>query len=151
MRPPNCIFRPSSWGKGTWTPSAEPPIWSTPRKTTKLSSSGLSSLRTLPLAAICCGKAHSRRSASVTMEQALNLARKAKEANPDDFRASLLLVRMLIANQRQVEAEKELRAAVNANPSDPDRWFVLLQFLTLTKQLEKAETAVHDAESAHQG
>jgi len=80
-------------------------------------------------------------------EQALKLAQKAKEANPDDFRASLLLVRMLIANQRQVEAEKELRAAVNANPSDPDRWFVLLQFLTLTKQLEKAETAVHDAES----
>ena len=31
---------------------------------------------------------------------------------------------------------------------DPDRWIVLVQFLTLTKQLEKAEKAVHDAESA---
>ena len=79
---------------------------------------------------------------------ALELARKAKAANPDDFRATLFLVRMLIANQLQDEAEKELREAVDANPLDPARWIVLVEFLTLTKQLEKAEKAVHDAESA---
>ena len=147
MRPPNCISRPSSWGKGTWTPSAEPPIWSTPRKTTKLSSSGLSFPRTATAGSDLLRQGSFEALRKRDNEGALKLAQKAKEANPDDFRASLLLVRMLIANQQQVEAEKVLREAVNANPSDPDRWFVLLQFLTLTKQLEKAETAVHDAES----
>jgi cellulose synthase operon protein C len=81
-------------------------------------------------------------------EGALDLARKAKAANPNDFRESLLLVQMLIANQRQAEAETELREAVDATPADPDRWLALVQFLAMTKQMEKAEKAAHDAESA---
>ncbi len=78
---------------------------------------------------------------------ALELARKAKAANPDDFRGTLFLVRMLVANQLQDEAEKELREAVAAVPLDPDRWSELVGYLTLTKQWEKAEKAVHGAES----
>ncbi len=81
-------------------------------------------------------------------EQALKLAQKAKEANPGDFRATLLLVQMLIANQQQARAEKELRAAVQASPADPDRWAFLVQVLSTTKNLEKAEDVVRDAESA---
>ena len=79
---------------------------------------------------------------------ALELARKAKAANPDDFRETLFLVRMLVANQLQDEAEKELREAVDATPLDSARWIALVDFLTLTKQLEKAEKAVLGAESA---
>ncbi len=79
---------------------------------------------------------------------ALELARKAKAANPDDFRETLFLVRMLVANQLQDEAEKELREAADATPLDSARWIALVEFLTSTKQLEKAEKAVLGAESA---
>ena len=84
-------------------------------------------------------------------ERALDLARKAKAANPDDFRARLVLVQVILASQRpdcQAEAEAELRDAVNAARSDPDRWMILVLFLTQTKQMEKAEQAVRDAEVA---
>jgi len=82
------------------------------------------------------------------LEGALELAQRAKEANPDDFRETLFLVQMLIANQRQDEAEKELREAVNATPLDPARRIALVEFFTLTKQFENAEKAVLEAESA---
>ena len=82
------------------------------------------------------------------LEGALELARKAKEANPNDFRETLFLVQMLIANQRQDEAEKELREAVNGTPLDPAWRIALVEFFTLTKQFENAEKAVLEAESA---
>lgn len=80
-------------------------------------------------------------------ERALELARDAKAANPNDFQASRL-VSGLLAKQHPDEAEKELRDALNANPADPDRWLALVQFFTTNKQIVKAERAVQEAESA---
>ncbi len=79
---------------------------------------------------------------------ALELARRAKAANPDDFRETRFLVQMLLANQRQEEAEKVYREAVNAAPSDPARRVALVEFFTLIKQMENADKAAVDAESA---
>jgi tetratricopeptide (TPR) repeat protein len=85
-------------------------------------------------------------------ERALDLARKGKAANPDDFRERLWLVQVLLASQRPdrlAEAEAELRDAVNAVRSDPDRWMYLVWFLLdQRKQIEKAEQVVRDAEVA---
>jgi cellulose synthase operon protein C len=85
-------------------------------------------------------------------DRALELARKAVAANPDDFRERLWLVQVLLASQqrpdRLAEAEAELRSAVNAVRTDPDRWMTLVQFLAQTKQMEKAEQTVRDAELA---
>lgn len=82
------------------------------------------------------------------LEGALELARKAKAANPNDFQVRLWLARWLIDKQLPTDAENELREAVAAVPSDPGRWIALVEFLTLTKEMDKAEKAVHDAESA---
>ena len=82
------------------------------------------------------------------LEGALELARKAKAANPNDFQVRRWLALRLIDKQLLTDAENELREAVAAVPSDPARRTALVEFLTLTKQLEKAEKAVHDAESA---
>jgi len=81
-------------------------------------------------------------------ESALQLAQKAKEANPDDFRQVRFLVDMLVASQRLADAEKELRAAVEKSPLDPTRRVALVQFFTVTKQLGNAEKAVLEAETA---
>ncbi|HKM52378.1 MAG TPA: tetratricopeptide repeat protein, partial [Isosphaeraceae bacterium] len=81
-------------------------------------------------------------------ESALKLAQEAKAANPDDFRQTLFLVGMLVASQRQGDAEKELREAVRATPLDPARRVALVEFFTFTKQLENAEKAVLEAEAA---
>jgi tetratricopeptide (TPR) repeat protein len=80
-------------------------------------------------------------------DQALELARKAKAANPYDLRQHLRLAQVLIASQRQEEAEAELREAVDQVRSDPDRWVYLVGFLVQTKQLGKAEKAFREAES----
>ena len=48
---------------------------------------------------------------------------------------------------RQDEAETELRKAVDLSKSDPDRWITLVRFMVLTKQPEKAEKAIKDAEA----
>ena len=84
-------------------------------------------------------------------ERAIDLARKAIAANPDDFRERYWLVLVLLASQHpdcQAEAEAELRGAVNAVGSDPDRWTALVVFLAAqTKQMEKAEQALRDAEA----
>ena len=83
------------------------------------------------------------------LEGALELARKAKAANPnDDFQVRRWLALRLIDKQLLTDAENELREAVAAVPLDPARRIALVELLTLTKQLEKAEKAVHDAESA---
>ena len=82
------------------------------------------------------------------LEGALELARKAKAANPNDFQVRRWLALRLIDKQLLTDAENELREAVAAVPLDPARRIALVELLTLTKQLEKAEKAVHDAESA---
>src|SRR5271157_364775 len=81
-------------------------------------------------------------------EGALELARKAKEANPNDVRGSYFLTQILTANGRQDEAKTELRKAVDAAPLDPDRWIVLVKFLATSKALDEAEKVVRDAEAA---
>ncbi len=79
-------------------------------------------------------------------DQALELARKSKAANPNDLRQHVRLAQVLIACQRQEDAEAELREAVDQSRSDPDRWVYLVAFLAQTKQLSKAEKAFHEAE-----
>jgi tetratricopeptide (TPR) repeat protein len=81
-------------------------------------------------------------------ECAIDLARKAKVANPDDFQSRLLLVEVLLKSQRpkcQDDAEAELRDALNAARFDPDRWIALVGFLAQTKKMDMAEQAVRDA------
>ena len=104
------------------------------------------------LGAICSSRLLPRRYAIVITSARLDLARKAKAANPGDFRAAARararfswLVRARIAS---AEAEAELRVAVNAVRSDPDRWIILVQFLAQSRQMEKAELAARDAEVA---
>ena len=77
---------------------------------------------------------------------ALQLAQAAKNAHPNEFQVAYFLARMLVINGQLAEAESVLREAVNAVPADPERRVVLVTFLTDTRQLEKAETAVQDAE-----
>jgi predicted Zn-dependent protease len=81
-------------------------------------------------------------------ELALDLAQKAKVADPKDFLKRVQVVQVLLASQRRVEAEAELRSAVRVAPAEPDRWILLVQFLCQTRQMPKAEEAVGDAETA---
>ncbi len=80
-------------------------------------------------------------------ERAKQVARKLVAANPGDLQERIWLVRVLLSNGRQDEAETEMRQAVAFAKSDPDRWIALVQFLLLTKQAKKAEAAIKDAEA----
>jgi tetratricopeptide (TPR) repeat protein len=80
-------------------------------------------------------------------ERAEEIARKAIIAKPGDFQERIWLVQILLARGRQTDAERVMRAAVELSKSDPDRWIVLVQFLALTKQLDKAATVIKDAEA----
>ena len=80
-------------------------------------------------------------------ERAKQIARKLVAANPGDLQERIWLVRVLLSNGRQDEAETEMRRAVAFAKSDPDRWIALVQFLLLTKQAKKAEAAIKDAEA----
>ena len=80
-------------------------------------------------------------------EHALQITRKAVEANPGDFKERIWLVQILLASERQDEAEKELREAVNLAPDDPDRWVTLVTFLILSKQMGNAEGTIKEAEA----
>ena len=51
--------------------------------------------------------------------------------------------------RRHDEAEAVLRKAIDAAKADPDRWISLVRFLVLTRQAEKAEQAVREAEAQH--
>ena len=80
-------------------------------------------------------------------QHALQIARKAVQANPGDFKERIWLVQILLASEQQAEAAKELRDAVNLVPSDPDRWVALVTFLIFAKQLGEAEVVIKDAET----
>jgi tetratricopeptide (TPR) repeat protein len=81
-------------------------------------------------------------------ERAKEIARKMVAANPGDFQERIWLVQVLLSTGRPGEAETELLRAIDAEKSDPDRWITLVQFMVLTKQIEKAERAIQDAEAA---
>ena len=80
-------------------------------------------------------------------QHALQIARKAVQANPGDFKERIWLVQILLASEQQAEAAKELRDAVNLAPSDPDRWVALVTFLILAKKMPEAEVVIKDAET----
>ena len=80
-------------------------------------------------------------------QHAEQLARKAVQANPDDFQERIWLVQILLASERQAEAEKELRDAVELSPGDPDRWIALVTFMIISKQPAEAEKVIREAEA----
>jgi cellulose synthase operon protein C len=83
--------------------------------------------------------------------QAEELARKAVATNPADFQARVQLAQVLL-QQRQLEpAEAELKKAIDAAKADPERWFTLIRFHILTRQLDKAEKVAADAEASLAG
>ena len=83
---------------------------------------------------------------TIATSRAEEIARKAVAANPGDLQERLLLVRVLLASGRPADAEVELRQAVDYAKSDPDRWIALVMFMAITKQPEKAEKAVSEAQ-----
>jgi tetratricopeptide (TPR) repeat protein len=80
-------------------------------------------------------------------QRAQEIAQKAVAANPGDFQERLWLVRVLLESGEQARAETALREAVDLSKSDPDRWIALVLFMILTKQPDKAEQAIRDAET----
>ena len=78
--------------------------------------------------------------------RAKEIARKMVDLNPGDFQERIWLVQILLSSGRQAEAETEILQAVELSKADPDRWITLVQFMVITKQLEKAEKAVRGAE-----
>lgn len=77
---------------------------------------------------------------------ALELARKAKEADKEDYLKRIQYVQILVDAGRVEDAEVELREAVKGAPNQPDRWVVLVGFLLRTNQYPKAVSAVQEAE-----
>ncbi|WP_165223182.1 tetratricopeptide repeat protein [Aquisphaera insulae] len=84
-------------------------------------------------------------------QAAIKLAIKARDANPDDLLKWIRLAQIYVANKQPEEAEAELRKAIEARPAAPERWNYLIQFLTQTAQLDKAEEAVAKAEKVLKG
>ena len=74
--------------------------------------------------------------------RAEEIARKMVAMNSGDFQERIWLVQILLSSGRQAEAETEILQAVELSKTDPDRWITLVQFMVITKQLEKAEKAV---------
>jgi tetratricopeptide (TPR) repeat protein len=83
---------------------------------------------------------------SKDFQRAEEIARGAVAKNPGDFQERLWLVRVLLESGHQAQAEAALREAVDLSKSDPDRWIALVLFMVLTKQPDKAEQAIRDAE-----
>ncbi|MGO9469895.1 MAG: tetratricopeptide repeat protein [Isosphaeraceae bacterium] len=80
-------------------------------------------------------------------QRAAEIARKTMTANPGSFNDCLWLVRILHDGGFEAEAEKELKNAVGLSKDDPNRWIALVQwYAVLTKQPEKAEQAIQEAE-----
>ena len=79
-------------------------------------------------------------------QRAADIARKMVAAAPGDFQERIWLVQILLSSGRQADAETEIRRAVELSKTDPDRWITLVQFMIITKQLEKARKAIKDAE-----
>ncbi len=94
-----------------------------------------------------------RRAQQFAMEQrdfkgAEEIARKSIAANPTDFIDRIWLVHVLFQSGKPEDALTELQTAVNLAPTEPNRWLALVQGLVMTKQPEKAETAIKQAETA---
>ena len=81
-------------------------------------------------------------------DAAEEMVRKAIEAHPDDFSERLWLVWILLAHERRGDAEAELRHAVDLSKTDPDRWVNLINFMVITKQVERAEQDIRRAEAS---
>lgn len=84
-------------------------------------------------------------------QRAEEIARRSVAANPSNFQERIWLAQVLLASGRQPDAEAELRQAVDLGKTDPDRWLTLVQYLISTKQLDKAEKTVREAEAALTG
>jgi tetratricopeptide (TPR) repeat protein len=80
-------------------------------------------------------------------QSALQIARKAVQANPGDFQERIGLIQILMASNQKAEAEKEIREAVAVAPGDPDGWITLVNFVILTKQPVEAENVIKDAQA----
>ncbi len=80
--------------------------------------------------------------------QAEEIARNAVKARPDDFQERIWLVKVLMDSGKLREAEAEIRTALAAAKADPNRWTTLVEFLVRTRQPEKAEQAVREAEKS---
>ena len=81
-------------------------------------------------------------------QRAEEIARKMVAMNSGDFQERIWLVQILLSSGRQADAETEILQAVELSKTDPDRWITLVQFMVITKQLEKAKKAIKDAEAA---
>jgi tetratricopeptide (TPR) repeat protein len=81
-----------------------------------------------------------------TPDQTLELARQAAAANAGDYRNQLWLGHILASLERQAEAEKAFRRAVELKGDVPDTWVALVLFLAGSKQTTAAELAYQDAE-----
>jgi len=79
--------------------------------------------------------------------RAEEITRKAVTTNPGDFVERLWLTQILRESGRQADAETELRQAVELSKNDPIRWINLVKFLAETKQPEKAEKALREAQT----
>ena len=79
--------------------------------------------------------------------QAEEIARQAVKARPDDFQERIWLVKVLMDSGKLPEAEAEIRKAIDESKTDPNRWTALVEFLVLTKQPQKAQQAVREAEA----
>ena len=80
-------------------------------------------------------------------EHAIQLARKAVEAKPDDFQEVFWLVQVLLASDREAEAKEELRRAVDLSPKDPDRWIALVNLMISAKKPVEAEKFIQEAQT----
>ena len=80
-------------------------------------------------------------------QESLDVAQAAVKAHPNDFRASLLQVKVLIASQNTAKAEEELRQTLAAHPTELELWTELVKLQYSTKQWEKAEGTVQEVEA----
>ena len=79
--------------------------------------------------------------------QAEEIARKAVAAKPNDFQERMWLANILLATRRPGDAEEQLRQAVALGKDDPNRWRTLVAYLVQSRQFDKAEAAISDAEA----
>ncbi len=79
-------------------------------------------------------------------QRAEEIARKTVSANPGSFKDRWWLVQILQACGLQAAAEKELKDAVELSKGDADRWIYLVVYMLSTKQPEKAQQAIQEAE-----
>ena len=74
-------------------------------------------------------------------------ARRAVAANPADLQERIWLVKILISQGHQAEAETEIREAIDLSKGDADRWIMLVQFLVLTRQPARVAQVIKEAEA----